>query len=202
MGHVVIMGRNTHLSIGRTLPGRVNIVLSSQPVTDGRNDFWNLQDTMLLWARSREDALFLADMISSVKDKSEFFVVGGQQLYSAFDDLFNKIHLTEVFTKQSLEDGDATFDFHLDKRKWKTLEKITIPAGPHDEYLSEYSVLERKTKTVRYVELENYYTARDIKKKWIADQTEIIRHTTKHGVFQGSGTPYQYKLAFEDRLSD
>lgn len=199
MGHVVIMGRNTHLSIGRTLPGRVNIVLSSQPLTDGRNDFWNFQDTMLLWAKSREDALFLADMISSAKEKTEFFVIGGQQLYSAFSDLFNKIHLTEVLTKQPLEDGDATFDFHLDKRKWKTLEKIMIPAGPHDEYPSEYSVLERKTETVRYVELEDYYTAKEAKKKWIADQTEVIRNTTKHGVFQGSGTPYQYKLELEDR---
>jgi dihydrofolate reductase len=197
MGHVVIMGRNTHLSIGRALPGRVNIVLSSQPVTEGRHDFWNLQDTMLLWAGSREDALFLADIITTVKEKEEFFVIGGQQLYSAFKDLFNKIHLTQVFTTEPVQDGDATFDFYLDKRKWKTLEEIDIPAGPEDEFASQYSVLERKTKTVRYVDLENYYTAKDAKKKWIADQTEIIRHTTKLGVFQGSETPYQYTLALE-----
>ena len=30
-GHPIIMGRKTHDSIGRTLPGRLNIVISSNP---------------------------------------------------------------------------------------------------------------------------------------------------------------------------
>jgi dihydrofolate reductase len=36
LGHPILMGRRTHESIGRALPGRRNIVLSStMPVTDG-----------------------------------------------------------------------------------------------------------------------------------------------------------------------
>jgi dihydrofolate reductase len=79
MGHVIVMGRNTFASIGRPLPGRVNIVLSSQPLADGRNQFWDFGETTLLWAKSREDALFLADIISLVKEMKQFFVIGGQQ---------------------------------------------------------------------------------------------------------------------------
>src|SRR5260370_7131556 len=148
MDHVIVMGRNTYDSIGRPLPGRVNIVLSSQPLSDGRNQFWNFAETTLLWAKSREDALFLADIISLTKEKKEFFVIGGQQLYSAFEDLFNKMHLTEVFTSSPSEPGDATFSFKIDRRQWKTLEETDFQAGPHHDLPSPYSVLHRNTQTL------------------------------------------------------
>ena len=201
MGHVIIMGRNTFASIGRPLPGRVNIVLSSQPVADSRNQFWNFGETTLLWARSREDALFLADIISLAKEKKEFFVIGGQQLYSAFEDLFNKVHLTEVFTASPAQPGDASFSFKIDRRQWKILEETEVPAGPHDELPSRYSALERKIKTVRYVDLQDYYTDREARNLWIKENSELISRTTTGGVFAGS--THQYHLQLEgDQTSE
>jgi len=196
MGHVIVMGRNTFVSIGRPLPGRVNIVLSSQPLADGRNQFWNFGETALLWAKSREDALFLADIISLTKEKKEFFVIGGQQLYTAFEDLFNKVHLTEVLTGSPSEPGDAVFSFKIDRRQWKTLEETEVPVGPHDELPSRYSVLERKTKTVRYVDLQDYYTDREARNLWVKKNSELISRATDHGVFAGS--PHQYHLKLEE----
>lgn len=195
MGHVIVMGRNTYASIGRPLPGRVNIVLSTRPLSDGRNQFWNFGETTLLWAKSREDAMFLADIISLTKEKKEYFVIGGQQLYSAFEDLFNKVHLTEVLTAAPSQPGDATFSFKIDRRQWKTLEEAEVPAGPHDDLPSRYSVLERKTKTVRYVDLQDYYTDREARSSWIRKNSELISRTTPDGVFSGSA--HQYHLEFE-----
>jgi dihydrofolate reductase len=195
MGHVIIMGRNTYLSIGRPLPGRVNIVLSSKPPAETRNQFWDLGETSLLWARSKEDALFLSDVVTVAMDKKEFFVIGGQQLYAAFDDLFNKIHLTEVFTSSPPEPGDALFSFKIDKRQWQTLEETNFPAGPHDDLPSKYSVLERKAKTVRYVALQDYYTDREARASWLKKSTELISQKTTGGVFEGA--PHQYSLALE-----
>jgi dihydrofolate reductase len=196
MGHVIVMGRNTFASIGHPLPGRVNIVLSSQPLADGRNQFWHFGETTLLWAKSREDALFLSDIISLVKEKKEFFVIGGQQLYSAFEDLFNKMHLTEVFTSSPSQPGDALFSFKIDRRQWRVREETEVPAGPHDDLPSRYSVLERKTKTVRYVDLQDYYTDREARNRWLKENSELISRTTTNGVFAGSA--HQYHLAFEN----
>jgi dihydrofolate reductase len=195
MGHVIVMGRNTYLSIGRPLPGRVNVVLSSKPPADSRNQFWSLGETSLLWATSREDALFLSDVVSMAMDKKEFFVIGGQQLYAAFEDLFNKIHLTEVLTSGPSQPGDASFSFKIDKRKWKTLDETRVPAGPHDDFPSRYSVLERKTKSVRYVDLQDYYTDREARASWLAKNTEILSRKTHGGVFEGA--PHQYSLKLE-----
>jgi dihydrofolate reductase len=138
----------------------------------------------------------LADIISLAREKKEFFVIGGQQLYSAFEDLFNKMHLTQVFTASPSQPGDATFSFKIDGRQWKTLEETEVPAGPQDDLPSRYSVLERKTKTVRYVDLQDYYTDREARNAWIKENSELISRTTNDGVF--TGTPYQYRLQLEN----
>lgn len=52
----VIMGRKTFESIGRPLPGRLNIVISSQPGTDDR----------VTWATSIDQALSLAGDVEEV----------------------------------------------------------------------------------------------------------------------------------------
>ena len=41
-------------------------------------------------------------------------------MYNVFKNLFNKIYMTEVFTGRNTR-GDAYFDYHFDRRKWKTL---------------------------------------------------------------------------------
>ncbi|MDN0100997.1 type 3 dihydrofolate reductase, partial [Yersinia enterocolitica] len=69
----VIMGRKTFESIGRPLPGRLNIVISSQPGTDDR----------VTWATSIDDALALAG------DAEDVMVMGGGRVYKQFLDRAN-----------------------------------------------------------------------------------------------------------------
>ena len=64
----VIMGRKTFESIGRPLPGRHNIVLSSQPG----------KEPGVTWVTSLEEALAAAGEVEEV------MVMGGGSIYSQF----------------------------------------------------------------------------------------------------------------------
>lgn len=181
-GHVVLMGRNTFDSIGRPLPGRTNIILSRQPANDSNAVIWNNNETSLLWSQSKEDAMYLADILSLAANKKEFFVIGGEQMFANFSKLGNRVHLTEIFAPMPREAGDSYFDQEFDGRKWRTLEELEVPAGPYDDYPSRYTLFDRKVKTIRYVELEDYLTSGQEQEQWISEQYKKIRNSVTHGV--------------------
>jgi dihydrofolate reductase len=190
------MGRKTYLSIGRALPGRVNIVLSRNSEIGLTNNFWQHNETMLLWAENRESALFFADVVSIAKEKTDFFVIGGAEMYRIFGDLFNKIYLTEVLTGDKLrrEPSDAIFDYKIDNRQWKTIETANIPSGPKDDFPSKFSVLERKAKKVRYIDVKDYYTEVETKNKWVKDQLNLFDDFKIKNPSNPLKIPYQFNL--------
>jgi len=196
LGHVIIMGRKTYLSIGRPLPRRVNVILSRTSEFDEGNSFWQSGETMRIWAENRESALFFADVLSIAKEQSDFFVVGGAEMYRVFGDLFNKIYLTEVLTGEAVhrEPNDAIFDYNIDNRKWQALETQYVPVGPHDDYPSKFTVLERKVKNVRYVDIRDYYTELQSKKFWLAQQLELFDQAKLVSANKPLNVPYQYQL--------
>ncbi len=202
IGHPIIMGRKTFLSIGRALPGRVNIVLSRTSEFNPENSFWHHDETMLLWAENRESALFFADVIAIAKEKSDFFVIGGAEMYRIFGDLFNKVYLTEVLTGDSIhrEPDDAVFDYKIDNRKWKTLQTESLPSSDVDDFPSRFIVLERKTKKIRYIEIKNYLTAAESKNKWLREQLDFFDELNASHPTKPLSVPYQYQLFDEDTL--
>jgi dihydrofolate reductase len=182
-GHVVLMGRSTFDSIGRPLPGRTNLILSRRPANEDKN-IWSVSDTpntSLFWCRNREDAMYIADIISLANNQKEFFVIGGEQMYRLFADLGNRVHLTEVFAPLPREAGDAHFDRQFDRRKWEITHEEHLPVGPNDDYPSSYTIYERRTKTVRCVELERYFTEGRDRERWISDQYERMRSSLSQG---------------------
>lgn len=89
MGHTVIMGRRTYESIGRPLPGRQNIVVSSR-----------LQQAAgCAVARSLQEGLALAN-------RQEIFIIGGARLYAEALPLAEQLDLTLVELAPS---GDTWF---------------------------------------------------------------------------------------------
>jgi dihydrofolate reductase len=195
------MGRKTFLSIGRPLPKRANVVLSRSSETELANSFWHRDETMLLWAENRESALFFADVLSIARGKPDFFVIGGSEMYKVFGDLFNKIYLTEVMTGNAIrrENRDALFEYKFDNRKWETIESLSFPAGPQDDYPSRFTVLERRAKTVRYVEVQDYYTELQSKKAWLRTQLELFDDTTAMRQNKPLNVQYQFKW-FEENV--
>ena len=93
LGHAVIMGRKTHESIGRPLPDRRNIVVSSQV---GRT----IAGCEV--APGLEQAIDLARATDE-----EPRVIGGAALYRAAFPLVTRIYLTEI--ERDVE-GDVTFE--------------------------------------------------------------------------------------------
>lgn len=192
-GHAIVMGRRTFQSIGRPLPGRVNIIVSREPPA-GRNSFWNQQGTEVHWASSREDAIYVADVFSILREKTQFFVIGGEHLYRIFEDLFNKVYMTEVLVDGIV--GDAHFKYNFDRRQWRLLTQDEIPSGVNDQYPSRFSVFERKNKKVRYVEVKDYFTELDAKRSWLASQAEAMR-TSSPSVRRKAVLSHQYMLEYE-----
>ena len=84
MGSPIIMGRKTFDSIGRALPGRLNIVLTA-------NHDWQADGVVV--AKSIDEALELAEHESGDK----VFVIGGGQIYKLFLSYATALELTEVF---------------------------------------------------------------------------------------------------------
>lgn len=91
MGHPVIMGRVTHESIGRPLPGRLNIVISRNP---------DYKAEGCLTATSLEDAVKL------VPENELAFVIGGAQIYAQALGMTDTCWITEI---QAEYPGDAFF---------------------------------------------------------------------------------------------
>lgn len=77
-GHTVLMGRKTFESIGRPLPNRRNVVISSTP-QPGVETY-----------RSVTEAL------EALKDEEKIFVMGGGQLYACLLDSADELYLTLV----------------------------------------------------------------------------------------------------------
>jgi dihydrofolate reductase len=198
-GHPIIMGKKTHLSVGRPLPGRANIVLSRAADQSIENDFWQKADTSLVWAGNLQSALYFADVIAISRELNDIFVIGGSQMYTMFDRLFNKIYLTEVLTEKEIP-GDAKFDFRIDKRQWGILSDQNIPAGPQDQYPSRYQIFERKRKWVRYVEINEFYTDIIARQRWITRQLDLFKDYRSKNEHRPFVIPYQYKL-FEQPIA-
>lgn len=93
LGHVIIMGRKTHESIGRVLPGRTNIVITRDATRE-------IPGCVL--AGSLEEALAKAQSIES----EEIFVIGGGQIYAEALLKAERLYLTVI---HAIMDGDAFF---------------------------------------------------------------------------------------------
>jgi len=192
-GHAIIMGRKTHLSIGRPLPKRANIVLSRSADQTIENDFWRKTETSVIWAGNLASALYFADVVAISRGQQDIFVIGGAEMYKMFEKLFNKIYLTEVLTDKKLP-GDTTFNFRLDKRRWSTCEEKDFPAGPNDQYPSRFRVLERKRKWVRYVEINEFYTDSAARRHWLSHQLDLFEDYKTKNIRKAFVIPYQFEF--------
>jgi dihydrofolate reductase len=103
MGHPVIMGRRTYESIGKPLPGRLNIVVSGNP---------RFEAPGCTVVRSMPEAYRAAG------DADEVAIIGGSSIFAESLPQADRIYLTEV-------DADVEGDVHFppfDRSEWSESE--------------------------------------------------------------------------------
>ncbi|WP_028470530.1 dihydrofolate reductase [Neptunomonas japonica] len=130
MGKPVIMGRKTYDSIGRPLPGRLNIVIS-------RDDAYQLEGAKVV--RSLNEAFDLAACQAEIDGAEEAMVIGGEQIYAQALPLVERLYVTQVHAEV---DGDAYFpEFCVDE--WKELGREDFQAEGPNPYDYSFVVYQR-----------------------------------------------------------
>jgi dihydrofolate reductase len=112
LGRPVLMGRKTAESLGRALPGRLNLVLTRS----GRVPFEGMQAVA-----SVDEAVAIAE----AQDAEELCVIGGGEVYALTLDRADVLHLTEVDTE--VEDAHAFFPA-FDPTAWREVARESHPA--------------------------------------------------------------------------
>lgn len=124
MGHPIVMGRKTWESIGRALPGRLNIVVT-------RNTAYNAPGATVV--PSLEAAL------AAAAGAAEIFIIGGAQLYAEALPRADRLYLTTVDTEV---DGDTRMPA-FDRNAWRTITTEAHARDDRNAYSYTLDVLER-----------------------------------------------------------
>lgn len=126
--HTIIMGRKCFNSIGKPLPNRTNIVISSNP------------DLEIPGCVVKPSLQFAVDYANSRNDNTPF-IIGGGTVYKQAINLVNYIYLTRVHTV--IENGDTFFP-ELDPTQWDTISSEEFKANINDDFDTTYMILKRK----------------------------------------------------------
>ena len=124
MGKPVIMGRKTFESIGKPLPGRVNIVLTRRTMA---------QNSGCIVVNSLDAAIKAAGPVSEV------MIIGGAALYGEALPRADRIYLTQV---QAELEGDTWFP-SLDESDWVVVQQAEQNADENNPYGYVFKTLDR-----------------------------------------------------------
>ncbi len=130
LGKPIIMGRKQWRSLPRALPGRVNLVLSTDRAfrAEGAETFTSL-----------EAALRRGRALAEASGADEIMIIGGGVVYRAAAPYAGRLYLTEIDADVA---GDVVFP-PLDESAWREVARDPREAGPRDEYPYVIRTLER-----------------------------------------------------------
>ncbi|KAG1649066.1 Dihydrofolate reductase type 3 [Nymphon striatum] len=124
LGSPIIMGRKTYDSIGRPLPGRLNIILS-------RNTDLKIEGCTVVNS--------LSDALKAAEGSDEVFIVGGAHLYEKFLQDADYLYITKIDAKF---EGDTFFPDYT-QYAWKQLDRIDNHADEKNPHPYSFITLER-----------------------------------------------------------
>lgn len=131
IGKPVIMGRKTFESIGKPLPRRDNLILT----TSDLNDFSHpITENVKLFAGINQLLEFLGNNYQQI----EIMVIGGGEIYRRFLPYTKKIYLTLVDAELPAE----VFFPDLDTKLWQECVQQRVDCNKDDQHAYNYSFLE------------------------------------------------------------
>ncbi|PSW60822.1 type 3 dihydrofolate reductase [Photobacterium kishitanii] len=123
LGKPIVMGRKTFESIGRPLPGRLNIVIS-------RNPHFSAEGITVV------NDIAAAKLVAG--DVAELMIIGGGSIYQACLPIADRLYLT--FIDADLK-GDTQFPEWGDH--WQVVTKEHHNSDDKNAYAMEFVILER-----------------------------------------------------------
>ena len=135
MNKPIIMGRKTFESIGRPLPGRLNIVVT-------RRKDWPCPAGAVR-VGSLDEAFNRAIAQAEMDDAEEVMVIGGGQLYAEALDRVDRLYLTWVHAEV---EGDTCFPA-LDWDQWQETGREDHEASGTNPFDYSFVVYDRKPAT-------------------------------------------------------
>jgi dihydrofolate reductase len=127
MGHHILMGRKTFESIGKPLPGRMSLVISSDPRPNQDSVFWF-------------NSIWRAIKQAERSGETELFIIGGEKIFKYALSLVDRIYLTEV---QSEVKGDAFFP-QLSIKNWKKISEQNFEKNADNDHAFTFQILDRR----------------------------------------------------------
>lgn len=128
MGYPIIMGRKTFESLPKgALPGRRNIVISSNPLYE---------------APGAEVYHSLEDAISACGMAEKVFIIGGGQIYAQAMPLASRLHLTRIYADTPEAD---TFFPEINELIWTVSPESSRLTDPKTELEYQFFTAERKS---------------------------------------------------------
>jgi dihydrofolate reductase len=131
IGKPMIIGRKTHESIGRPLPGRETIVLT-------RDETFAADGVHVV--HSWDQAVFEAERLADNMGASEIAIAGGAEIYKLALPQAQRLYLTLVHAEP---EGEAVFPTY-DRSAFREIRREARPKGPDDEYAFTFVDLERR----------------------------------------------------------
>ena len=125
MGKPIVMGRKTHESIGRSLPGRENIVVT-------RNRGYRSPGCTVVHS--------LNEALEAGAGVDEIMIIGGATIYLRAIPVARRIYLTQVHTRIS---GDVQFP-ELEADQWRATERVDHLADERNPHAYSFVVLEKQ----------------------------------------------------------
>ncbi len=120
-GKPMIMGRKTFESIGRVLPGRESIVVTTDPAYRAEGAYI---------VHSLEAAVEKARELAVSLHSDEIAVIGGGEIFRQLLAEADRIHVTEIHARP---DGDALFP-ELDPGQWMEESREAHEAAEKDDH--------------------------------------------------------------------
>lgn len=131
LGKPVVMGRKTFDSMGKPLPGRLNIVIT-------RDKAWHAEGAEVV--HSLDDALTLAEARLRCLSESEICVIGGGQIFDEALPRADRLHVTHVLAEI---DGDTFFPA-IDPTIWEAGSSEDVPVGEKDDFATRFTIYRRR----------------------------------------------------------
>lgn len=128
INQTILMGRKTFLAIGKALPNRTNVVLTSD---------LNFSAPEVLVLHHLEAALEL-----SAKLTHPLLIIGGAQIYNLFMPYVKRIELTLIHHTFPAD----TFFPNLEEEEWQTVRKVECAPDAKNIYPYCFLTLERINK--------------------------------------------------------